>query len=159
AAFALYNCPLAEPPRRTTFSSLVPCKDGFFAFQVSEQHQWEGMKAMMGNPEWSRDPKFEIITDGVANWEEFEPGFLEWTAQHTRYEILELGQSLRVPVFPLNDVAELQRDPQQQFRKFFRPTSVPGANGPVAVPGANVHLRETPARNDPGTSWSDNADA
>lgn len=154
AAFHLYNH-LPAPQRivRTTFASLVPCKDGFFAFQVSEQYQWDGLKHMMGDPDWADDERFNVITDGVEHWAEFEPGFLAWTMEHSKQEIFTLGQSLRVPVFPLNTVAELLDDPQQEARHFFRDIELPESGRTARLPGAMLHFERTPARGDTASMW------
>lgn len=135
--------------RPSTIWGLVPCKDGFFAFQASEQYQWDGLMRMMGDPEWSKDPRFQDPFDRMANWQEIEPYFIGWTLEHTKSEIFHAAQANRVPVFPCYTVAELLDDPQPTARGFF--VEIPAGDGipMVRVPGAVVVLEKTPWSHDP----------
>jgi crotonobetainyl-CoA:carnitine CoA-transferase CaiB-like acyl-CoA transferase len=138
---------LSPSGKVSTLWGLVPCKDGWFAFQASEQYQWDGLMRMMGDPEWAKAEKFQDPLDRVTYWDDIEPHFVAWTREHTKSEIFHAGQAQHVPVFPCHNVAELLDDPQQQARGFF--VDLP-ANGSrlVRVPGAIVHLERTPWRHE-----------
>lgn len=128
----------------STLAGLVPCKDGYFAFQASEQYQWEGLMKVMGNPEWSRDPRFQEPMDRMTYWDEIEPHFVAWCLEHTKTEIFHESQANHVPVFPCYSVAELLTDEQQIARAFF--IDMPGDKPEevIKVPGAVIHLDKTP---------------
>lgn len=130
--------------RYSTLWGLVPCRDGYFAFQASEQYQWEGLMRVMGDPEWSREERFQDPLDRVALWDEIEPHFIAWTLEHDKVEIFHAAQREHVPVFPCYTVAELLEDEQQVARSFF--VDLPAGNGNqlIKVPGAMVHLQRTP---------------
>lgn len=130
--------------RFSTLWGLVPCKDGYFAFQASEQYQWEGLMRVMGDPDWSKEERFQDPIVRFSFWDEIEPHFVAWTIQHTRQEIFHAAQAERVPLFPCYTVAEMLDDAQQRARAFFveLPAAAPG--GFVKVPGAVVRLEKTP---------------
>jgi crotonobetainyl-CoA:carnitine CoA-transferase CaiB-like acyl-CoA transferase len=141
---------LAPEGRGSTLWGLVPCKDGYWAFQATEQYQWEGLMRTMGDPEWARDPRFQDPFERLARWEEIEPHFLEWSREHTKDEVFHAGQVNHVPVFPCYTVEELLRDPQQQAGSFFVELPRDGLDAVVRVPGAIVHFDRTPWRFAPG---------
>ena len=145
--FRTYNHELPEVSRPQTFTGLVPCKDGYFAFQASEQYQWDGLRRMLGSPEWAMASEFASPADAHLNWDKFEPGFLEWARDRTKTEIFHAAQAQRVPLFPCYDVSELLDDPQQLARGFFVEVPAPNAGGlQVRMPGALVCLDRTPWR-------------
>ncbi|MCC7365695.1 MAG: CoA transferase [Dehalococcoidia bacterium] len=133
---------LAPTGKRSTLWGMVPCKDGYFAFQASEQWQWDGLMDMMGDPEWAKAPEFELPIDRTIRWAEIEPHFVGWCLEHTKKEIFHEAQARHVPVFPCYDVAELIADEQQQARAYFVDLPVDGHL--VKVPGAVLHLDKTP---------------
>jgi crotonobetainyl-CoA:carnitine CoA-transferase CaiB-like acyl-CoA transferase len=132
--------------RFSTIWGLVPCKDGYFAFQASEQYQWEGLMRAMGNPEWSKDSRFQEPLDRVAYWDEIEPHFIAYAAEHTKAEIFHRAQAEHVPVFPCYTVEELVADEQQVARAFFVDLPAGDSHNLVKVPAAVVHLERTPWR-------------
>ncbi|MBI2766862.1 MAG: CoA transferase [Chloroflexi bacterium] len=130
--------------RPSTIWGLVPCKDGYFAFQATEQYQWDGLMRMMGDPAWAKDSRFQDPVERAARWDEIEPHFVGWFADRTKRDIFHAGQAEHVPVFPCFNVEELVRDEQQVARAFF--VDLPADDGArlIKVPGAVVHLERTP---------------
>jgi crotonobetainyl-CoA:carnitine CoA-transferase CaiB-like acyl-CoA transferase len=138
---------LSPNGKPSTLHGLVPCADGYFAFQASEQYQWDGLMRAMGDPEWAKDPRFQLPLDRATHWDEIEPHFLEWTMQHTKVEIFHAAQAQHVPVFPCYSVAELLEDAQPRARAFFM--ELPAGERVVRVPGAILKMEETPWQHDP----------
>lgn len=130
--------------REPTLWGLVPCRDGFFAFQASEQYQWEGLMRAMGDPEWSKEPRFQDPSERALLWDEIEPHFLAWSRDHDKAEIFHAAQANHVPVFPCYNVEELLHDAQQEARGFFVELPVEGDHAVIRVPGAIIHLEKTP---------------
>ncbi|OAI40906.1 hypothetical protein AYO38_04865 [bacterium SCGC AG-212-C10] len=130
--------------RPSTIWGLVPCKDGYFAFQATEQYQWDGLMRMMGDPEWSKDSRFQDPVERAQRWDEIEPHFIAWCMERTKREIFHGGQAEHVPVFACFNVEELLTDDQQVARAFF--VDLPNDHGSdvIKVPGAVVHLEKTP---------------
>jgi crotonobetainyl-CoA:carnitine CoA-transferase CaiB-like acyl-CoA transferase len=130
--------------RFSTIWGLVPCSDGYFAFQASEQYQWEGLMRVMGDPDWAKDPRFADPMDRVVYWDEIEPHFAGWCLGRTKSEIFHAAQAEHVPVFPCYTVEELLQDEQQRARAFFVDLPLEGGHQLVKVPGAVVQLEKTP---------------
>jgi len=135
--------------RGSVLWGLVPCKDGYYAFQASEQYQWEGLMRAMGDPAWSREPRFQDPFDRTTYWDEIEPHFVGWSREHTRAEIFHTAQAQHVPVFPCYTVAELIDDAQQQARGYFVELPIGDGERLIKVPGALIHLVQTPWQHDP----------
>ncbi len=130
--------------RASTLWGLVPCRDGYFAFQASEQYQWEALMRVMGDPAWAKEPRYQDPVERLTLWDEIEPHFLEWARDHDKAEIFHKAQENHVPVFPCFNVEELLDDPQQKARSFFVTLPVDGDHALVRVPGALLHLEKTP---------------
>lgn len=130
--------------RASTLWGLVPCKDGYWAFQASEQYQWEGLMRAMGDPEWSKEARFQDPFDRMTYWDEIEPRFIEWSRDHTKSEIFHSAQANHVPVFPCYTIEDLLHDEQQAARGFFVDLPLDSDHDVVRVPGAAIHLEKTP---------------
>lgn len=130
--------------RASTLWGLVPCKDGYFAFQASEQYQWEGLMRMMDDPDWAKAPEYQEPLDRVTYWDDIEPHFVGWTLEHDKNEIFHAAQREHVPVFPCYTIPELLADPQQIARSFFVRLPNDTTDDVIRVPGAIVNLRKTP---------------
>lgn len=130
-----------EPQRQ---HGLIPCKDGYFAFQATEQYQWEGFMRALGSPEWASRPEFQDPTERAARWPEIEPLLIASARRFTKLEIAEAAQAEHVPVFPNYTTAEALDDPQIRAREFFVSAGRKGAPT-VVMPGAPVRHSATPA--------------
>lgn len=139
---------LAKGSTRATLWNLVPCKDGYFAFQASEQWQWDGLMKMMGYPAWSKLPEFAEPLDRAARWDEIEPHFVGWCLEHTKTEIFHTAQANHVPVFPCYNVEELNHDAQFEARGFLVELPEGPGHQLVRVPGAVLHMEKTPWSHD-----------
>ena len=128
----------------STVWGLVPCRDGYFAFQASEQYQWDGFMKVMGDPEWAKDPRYADPIERFQLWDELEPFVLAWAAEHDKAEVFHAAQANHVPVFPCYTIEELLDDEQQKARGFFVELPDAGSHELVKVPGAVVHLEKTP---------------
>jgi crotonobetainyl-CoA:carnitine CoA-transferase CaiB-like acyl-CoA transferase len=132
--------------RPSTLWGLVPCKDGYFAFQATEQYQWDSLMRAAGDPPWSKEERFQDPYERVQRWDEIEPLLLEWTMARTKDEIFHTSQAEHVPVFPCYTVDEILADKQVQARAFF--VEVQAGQHLVKLPGALIHLERSPWRHD-----------
>ncbi len=127
----------------STLWGLVPCRDGYFAFQATEQYQWDGLMRALGNPEWASRPEFQDPYERIARWEEVDPLLQEATMGRTKAEIYHAAQAERVPVFPCYDIAEVCQDEQVKSRSFLTTVSRNDV-GDVTMPGPAVRHSATP---------------
>lgn len=125
------------------FGQRIRCKDGEFNIMFMQDHMWKAWMDVMGNPEWACRKEFEANAGRIEHQREISAGIETWAADYTKEEIYRLGQGRRVPVFPLNSVAEVVDSPQVQSRGFLR--DLPLACGATALgPTAPYRFSRTP---------------
>ena len=129
--------------RRGMLGGLMRCKDGYVVVLAPQQHQWEALVKMMGNPEWALGEKCKDEFARSDNRDELQPLIEDWIMQHTRNEIYHRGQSFGSPVAPVNSAADVFNSPQMKERGFFVEIEHPEA-GKLSYPSASYKLSETP---------------
>ena len=133
----------ATTRRRGILGGLMPCKDGYVVVIPPQQHQWEALVKLMGNPEWAQGEKCKDEFSRAENATELQPLIEEWMLQHTKKEIYHRGQSLSCPVAPVNSAADVFNSPQIKERGFFVEIDHPEA-GKLSYPSVSYKLSETP---------------
>jgi CoA:oxalate CoA-transferase len=137
----------SEPGARGVrdFGQRIRCKDGEFNIMFMQDHMWKAWRDVMRDPEWARRPEFATHVGRTEHQREISAGIEAWAANHTKEDIYRRGQARRVPVFPLNSVAEAVESAQVQSRDFLR--DIPLACGAtVRAPSAAYRLSRTPWR-------------
>ncbi len=129
--------------RRGMLGGLMPCKDGYVVVLAPQQHQWEAMMNMMGNPEWSKGEKCKDEFTRNENAAELQTLIKQWILQRPKDEIYHLGQSYGCPAAPVNSTADVLSSPQMKERGFFADITHPQA-GRLTYPSASYKLSETP---------------
>ncbi len=120
------------------------CADGYVMFVGAAQHL-DRVRAMLGNPAWIADPKWDapgvqLDPDAVG---EFQAYFLPWCLERSKRDIWALAREHRVLCGPLFTVDELYADEHFRGRDFFTALDHPDL-GRVEVPGRAVLMRSTP---------------
>ena len=104
------------------------------------QDNWLTLIELMGNPDWTREPRFrDLMKIDESDWPEGDRHLGAWLANYTRDELLdlEIGRNLRVGIAPVRDIGEVSRDPS--LDGFF--TGIPGDDGQaVRFPGLAYHF-------------------
>ncbi len=122
---------------------LMPCKDGYIVVSAPQQHQWEALVKLMGEPAWAIGEKCKDEFARAENIAELQPLLEEWMMLHTRDEIYHRGQALGCPIAPVNSAAEVRESAQFRERRFFVDIQHPEA-GTLSYPSAAYKLSETP---------------
>lgn len=131
-AHLVFQCPgRAGSGRYLAPSGLFPCEDGLVRIAAIEDHQWKGMVACLGEPEWtvgleSRPARVEhadMITERVR----------AWSAQQRKADCADLLQRNGVPSTPVNGPVELLSSPQFAHRGFLTTHDADGLT--VTAPG------------------------
>jgi crotonobetainyl-CoA:carnitine CoA-transferase CaiB-like acyl-CoA transferase len=135
----------AASRRRGMLGGLMPCKDGYVVIVAPQQHQWEALVKLMGNPEWALGEKCQDEFARSQNAPELQPLIEEWMLRHTRDEIYHRGQSFSCPVGPVNSAADVFNSPQIKERGFFVELEHP-ETGRLIYPSAAYKFSETPWR-------------
>ncbi len=131
--------------RGSSIGGLVPCKDGYVVITTPEDHQWQYLMDMMGNPEWSKDPRYQERDERPKHSKEIQPRVIEWMKEHTKEEIYRLGQEAKAPLGPVLTIPELLDSPQLAARDFFAEVDHPVA-GKHRQPGMAFRMSESPWR-------------
>ena len=105
--------------RAFTYGGVIPCIDGFVEIVPIEQHQWEALRAMLGEPEWTRDQKFETGMDRAKNGKEINRHLIEWAGQRTVAAVIAAARKHDVPCGAFNMLELLPELEQLRFRGYF----------------------------------------
>jgi benzylsuccinate CoA-transferase BbsF subunit len=95
--------PLAAP------ASIVPCRDGHVWMLALEPGQWNGLREVMGDPEWAQLEMFQDMFVRGENADLIYTMVREWAAEHDKMDIMERCQAAGCPitaVFTMKEAAE-----------------------------------------------------
>lgn len=114
------------------------------AISVLEDGQWEGLRTVIGNRAWTRDPALATLEGRKTHEDELEAGIAAWTATQVAEELAERLQAAGVPAYPVNDARGVQTDPQLAARGHFWEITHP-VIGPMTWDAPAYRLSGTPA--------------
>jgi crotonobetainyl-CoA:carnitine CoA-transferase CaiB-like acyl-CoA transferase len=97
--------------------------DGWIGVTALTPTQWTAFCDMVGMPELGREPRYQVITNRLADSAAIEPKLADALARRPAAYWLEEGQHRRIPMAPVPDLAELVRIPHWQERGSFVPIS------------------------------------
>ncbi|MCY4577704.1 MAG: CoA transferase [Chloroflexi bacterium] len=130
----------------------LPCKDGYITFSASAPHQWDYVCAMIGREDLLIDPRFSVFQSLKDAADEIDEILLEWVADKTRQEIVELAAGVySVPASPVFDLSETMQDSQYLERSLFAEFEHP-QGGTVTFPRVPFHMSATEPRFSPAPS-------
>jgi benzylsuccinate CoA-transferase BbsF subunit len=104
--------PLAAP------ASIVPCKDGHVWMLALESGQWNGLREVMGDPEWMRLEMFQDMFARGENADLIYSMVNEWCAQYGKMEIMNRCQAAGCPITAVFTVAEAAEHPHLRERGY-----------------------------------------
>ena len=95
--------------------------DCWLVVAVRNEDDWRALCGVIGQPEWTRDPKFATLAARKDNEEELDRLIGVWTAERTPEATTALLQSAGVPAAPMLTSGEgIVNDPQATHREAFR---------------------------------------
>lgn len=98
------------------------CKgeDRWCAIAVFTDQEWQALCNTLGNPEWTKEPRFATMLGRKDNEAELNRLVEEWTVNFTSEEVMKMLQSAGVAASVVEDSTDLwERDPQLKERGFF----------------------------------------
>lgn len=104
--------PLAAP------ASIMPCKDGHVWMLTLEAGQWNGLREVMGDPEWMQLEMFQDMFSRGENADLIYSMLGEWTAEHGKMEIMDRCQAAGCPITAVFTVAEAAEHPHLRERGY-----------------------------------------
>jgi benzylsuccinate CoA-transferase BbsF subunit len=134
--------------------NVYPCRakgegilgERWLAIACMTDAQWEAMRRVLGNPEWSRDPSFAAATGRAAARVQIDAGVATWTRDREPYEAMLLLQSAGVPAGVVQDGIDLcEQDAQLRHTGFLRRVDDEDAElGSMWADRLPLHFEKTP---------------
>lgn len=135
-----YGIPLIRDGSRAPGSGgrypfgIFPCADGYVAIIGRTARDWENIVAMMGNPPWAAQPRYQDLHGIAMDYPDEVDWLVEpWLRQRTRAELMELARQNSIPMAPVRRIDELSADPQLRHRGFLATVTVDGHD--YTIPG------------------------
>ncbi len=100
-------------------ATIVPCKDGHVWMLALEPGQWNGLREVMGNPEWADLDMFQDMRMRAENADIIYPFIEEWTMQHTKMEIMDKCQAAGCPITAVFTIEEAAKQEHLEVRNYF----------------------------------------
>jgi benzylsuccinate CoA-transferase BbsF subunit len=128
--------------------AVLPClgEDRWCAISVFTKEEWEAFCSAIGNPEWTKEPRFATLDLRKQNEDELEKLISEWTKKHSAEEIMHRMQAACVPAGVVQNARDiLENDPQLKEREFLVPLKHP-VLGVFGHPTPPYKLLKTPAQ-------------
>jgi crotonobetainyl-CoA:carnitine CoA-transferase CaiB-like acyl-CoA transferase len=106
--------------RAFKYGGVLRCSDGYVEILTLEQNQWDGLVRMMGEPEWSREPRFKDPIGRGRNGDAINAHLRKWAAERTVGDVVDAAVREGVPCGPYIEAGALVDVPQLRERGFFR---------------------------------------
>lgn len=100
-------------------ATIMPCKDGHVWMLALERGQWDGLRKVMGDPEWADLEIFQDMFVRAQNADIMYSFIQEWTLQHGKMEIMEMCQEAGCPITAVFTIAEAAEQPHLKARDYF----------------------------------------
>jgi crotonobetainyl-CoA:carnitine CoA-transferase CaiB-like acyl-CoA transferase len=138
--------------KRTAFdlfgpATIFPCRDGYVYIWMSAPSHWEGLRQLLGNPEWmnafpERWLELECTPERVATCRRY---IAEWLKTQDKDAVTAEAQKRGLTVAAVNNARDIQSSPQYAFRGFFADVNHP-VLGAALYPTVPYKLSATPAK-------------
>jgi crotonobetainyl-CoA:carnitine CoA-transferase CaiB-like acyl-CoA transferase len=142
-------CGRIEGPKGEGHPALCPfdvyeTADGAAAIAAPTEPQWQALCEAMGRPDLAGDERTQNVFARVAHRDFTNEAILAWTRARTTREVVE-ALAGRVPVGPVQNAADVFRDPHARVREMLVDVEQPGGGAPLTLAGAAIKLTETPS--------------
>jgi len=124
-----------------------PCKgdDRWVVIAIRTDEEWQAFCKVVGEPEWSQDPKFSTFVARKENEDELDSLIGEWTRDYPPEQLMATMQAAGVPAGVMLTSGEgIVNDPQAKHRKAFRWLNHQEI-GALLHNSPSYHLSKTPA--------------
>jgi len=98
------------------------CKgqDRWVAIGVFTDAEWDSLCRVIGNPDWTREPRFSTISNRVNNSDELDRLMGEWTVNFTAEQVMTMLQGAGVSAGVVATAQDSEEDPQLKHYEFFK---------------------------------------
>ena len=88
---------------------------------VRTDEEWKAFTKVIGEPGWTREPRFSTLMGRKENEDELEPLVGEWTKDYSAEEVMATLQAAGVSSGVVQTCEDLFNDPQLKHRGHFVP--------------------------------------
>jgi len=101
---------------------VFPCHgvDRWIAITITSEKEWQGFCRALGNPDWTKEPRFSTMLARKENEDDLEKLIGEWTQNYTSEQVMVLMQAAGVPAGVVQTAEDLFSDPQLKHREHFK---------------------------------------
>ena len=103
---------------------IFDCRNGKLLLACVEEHQWQSLVRLMGEPEWAREEIFKERLIRGRNSDALSLLMEDWFRQWDVNELFHACQERRIPAAPVNRMADIFADRHLRQRNFFVPLPV-----------------------------------
>ncbi|HSW58814.1 MAG TPA: CoA transferase [Dehalococcoidales bacterium] len=106
---------------------IYPClgDDRWVALAVTNEEEWQSFIKVLGNPEWSRESKFDTMAGRIKNCDELDEMIKQWTMKRQAEEVMHTLQGAGVPAGIVSNAHDINVDPQLDWYDFNHPLDHP----------------------------------
>lgn len=104
--------PLGSAHRMSAPYQAIKCSDGFITLGAANDRLFKRLCAVLGHPEWAQELRFSSDSRRVEQKENLAEKIQSVTGGKSRAYWLSLLESEDIPCGPINDYAEVFKDPQ-----------------------------------------------
>jgi len=120
---------------------ILPTADGYIALAANDA-QWAIVCHAMGRPDMATDARFATNQQRKIHSAELLGTLSAWLSQMTTTEVVtRLGG--KVPIGPVNSVADIYADPHVAARQMLVQVEQPGSQRPVTIAGQPIKFSDT----------------
>ena len=129
---------------------VFPVDDGFILIATFNEREFVRLSAVLGHADWATDPRFCSMGARVANREELKALVTEALKGKTKAEWVEILNAGTVSCGGINEMADLEKDPQVLARELIvsqeHPTNgtIRSAASPMRFSASPVTYRQAP---------------
>jgi crotonobetainyl-CoA:carnitine CoA-transferase CaiB-like acyl-CoA transferase len=98
---------------------IFDCRNGKLLLACVEEHQWQSLVQLMGEPEWAGAEIFKDRLLRGRNSDALSVLIEDWTRQWDVTELFQVCQQRRIPAAPVYRMANIFTDPHLLERNFF----------------------------------------
>ena len=99
-----------------------PCEgeDRWCVVSVFTEEDWKAFCSVIGEPEWTKEPRFKTLQSRKENEDELDEFVSQWSKKHSAEEVMRLMQARGVAAGVVQNAQDLlESDPQIREREYF----------------------------------------
>ena len=123
----------------------IRCRDGYITLGAANERLFRRVCEVLGHPEWTTLPEFGDSSARVRNRQLLTDRIEAITTTEPREHWIELLEANDIPCGPINDYAQVFRDPQVIAREMVVDTDHPTL-GKLKTLGSPIKMSATPAQ-------------